>query len=297
MLGAILVAAAVLCLLMALSPRPRRLGPARSGLAFIRSSTLDRPEGPRPRGAMARGLLRRVSDRLGLGARWVTRQELVEAGIDPVAITPEEITTLKLLVGGLALGVCLVAGTAVPSALLLAPLAAWLAFIAPSVLIGRRRARRRAMVMTELPDIVGLLRAFINAQVPLEQALHLISRQVADADPTNILAGELRLALGDYGLGQTIEASLTAMADRLGIEEVRTLVAAISQGKRLGSGMEMILRDQELLVRMAQRNRATAAASQVSTRLMGVLVGVYLPEFVVLVMLPLFWGIMLRAFG
>jgi hypothetical protein len=59
----------------------------------------------------------------------------------------------------------------------------------------------------------------------------------------------------------------------------------------------MILRDQELLVRMAQRNRATAAASQVSTRLMAVLVGVYLPEFIILIMLPLFWGVMLKAFG
>ena len=75
------------------------------------------------------------------------------------------------------------------------------------------------------------------------------------------------------------------------------MVAAIAQGKRLGTGIELILRDQELLVRMAQRNRATAAASQISTRLMGVLVGVYLPEFVILVMLPLFWGVMLRAFG
>ena len=52
-----------------------------------------------------------------------------------------------------------------------------------------------------------------------------------------------------------------------------------------------------MLARMAQRNRATAAASQVSTRLMGVLVGVYLPEFVLLVMLPLFWGVILRAFS
>ncbi|MEA2646653.1 MAG: tight adherence protein [Chloroflexota bacterium] len=297
MLGALLVAGAVVFLLLAVAPRPRRLGPARGGLAFIRSSTLDAPAAPQPRGAVVHTLLRRLAARTGLGARWVTRQQLVEAGIDPEAVTPEEVTTLKALAAVLALAACLLAGAALPGALFLAPLAAWLAFIAPSVVIGRRRARRRAQVLAELPDLVGLLRAFINAQVPLEQALHLISRQVAEADPENILAGELRVALGDYGLGQTIDESLGAMADRLGIEQVRTLVTAIAQGKRLGTGMEMILRDQEMLVRMAQRNRATAAASQVSTRLMGVLVGVYLPEFVVLVMLPLFWGIMLRAFG
>ena len=108
---------------------------------------------------------------------------------------------------------------------------------------------------------------------------------------------QFSLALGDYGLGDTIDASLQRMADRVGVDELRTLVAAIAQGKRLGTGMEVILRDQELLVRMAQRHRAAAAAAQVSTRLMGVLVGVYLPEFVILVMLPLFWGVIVRAFG
>jgi hypothetical protein len=30
---------------------------------------------------------------------------------------------------------------------------------------------------------------------------------------------------------------------------------------------------------------------------MGVLAAVYLPEFVVLIMIPLFWGIIRRAFG
>jgi Flp pilus assembly protein TadB len=103
----------------------------------------------------------------------------------------------------------------------------------------------------------------------LEQALHLVSKQLAEVDPGNLLASELRIALGDYGLGETIETSLGRMADGIGVEEVRTLVTGISQGKRLGAGMEMILRDQELLVRMGQRNRAAAAASQISTRLMG----------------------------
>ncbi|MHB8736999.1 MAG: hypothetical protein ACYC9D_00190 [Candidatus Dormibacteria bacterium] len=53
----------------------------------------------------------------------------------------------------------------------------------------------------------------------------------------------------------------------------------------------------EMLARLNQKNRAVAAASQVSTRLMGVLVGVYLPQFLCLVMIPLFWGIIIRAFG
>jgi len=57
------------------------------------------------------------------------------------------------------------------------------------------------------------------------------------------------------------------------------------------------LRDQELMARMNQQNRSTAQAASVSTKLLAVLGGIYLPEFVILIMVPLFWGIMQRAFG
>jgi Flp pilus assembly protein TadB len=297
LLGALLFAGAVFSFLVAVAPRTARFGAAPRGLEFIRNSTLDQAPPSPADVAFVHALLRRVTARMGVRARGVSAQDLVEAGIDPELFTPAEVTTLKLLLGAAVVATCVALGSMIPGLLVLAPAAAWLAFVAPSLYISRRRRRRRAEVLAELPDIVGLLRAFTNAHVPLEQALHLVSRQLAEADPGNVLAAELRVALGDYGLGETIQTSLSRMADRLGVEEVRTLVTGIAQGKRLGAGTEMILRDQELLVRMAQRNRATASASQISTRLMGVLVGVYLPEFVILVMIPLFWGVMLRAFG
>lgn len=297
LLGAVLCAAAVFSLLVAVVPRPASLPWARHGLDFIRDSTRDRPPPESDDLALLHRFLRRLTARLNLRPRGISVQDLVEAGIDPTGFTPAEVTTLKLACGLAAAATVAVLSSVVPGFLVLTPVTAWFAYFAPSAYLGRRRARRRGTILSELPDIVGLLRAFTNAEVPLEQALHLVSRQLAAADAGNILASELRLALRDYGLGETIEASLVRMADRVGVDEVRTLVTGIAQGKRLGAGMEVILRDQELLVRMAQRNRATAAASQVSTRLMAVLVGVYLPEFVILVMVPLFWGVMLRAFG
>ena len=297
MLGPFLMTAAVFCLLSAVAPRPMGARARRRGLDLIRASTVDAPATGSPARSVPLLALRALTARLGVRGTWVRREELIEAGIDPEVLSPAEVVTLKLLLGAGGLALAIVLSAAVPGLLLLAPAGAWLGFILPSLCLGQLRARRRGRVLAELPDIVGLLRAFLGAQVPLEQALHLISAQLAEGDPGNVLAAELRLALGDYGLGRTIEESLTRMAERVGVEELKTVVGAIAQGKRLGSGMETILRDQELLARMAQRNRATAAASQVSTRLMAVLVGVYLPEFVVLVMIPLFWGVMLRAFG
>jgi Flp pilus assembly protein TadB len=177
---------------------------------------------------VAHALLQRFAERVGLGPRWVSSQEMVEAGIDPEAFTPAEASALKLLLAAVAVAVSLVAATALPGMLVVAPVMGWAAFVAPSVFLGRRRARRRALVLAELPDLVGLLRAFTNAQVPLEQALHLVSAQIREADQGNILAAELGQALGAYGLGETIGASLQRMADRVGVDELRTVVARIA---------------------------------------------------------------------
>ncbi len=301
--GAVAVATAAFGLLYAvfgLGSR-RRLVAAR----LIRASTLSPHEyrlyEDSRRGAYARllrPLLLLLADRLRLKALSIAPEDLIRAGVDPEQVSPLEIAAMKAFFAVAAGVVSVTVAVAVPAALLLAPAAAWLGFIAPNLYLQACRRARRRQLERELPDFVGLLKAFVNAHVPLEHALNLISAQLArDTADRHLLAHELRQALGRYGLGLTIDEALEAMADRLGVDDLTLLVSAVTQGKRLGTGMDQLLRDQELLVRMNQRNRATAEASRVSTKLMGVLVGVYLPQFVILIMIPLFWGIIQRAFG
>jgi tight adherence protein C len=228
----------------------------------------------------------------------VDRLFLVQAGVDPERLDGLELRALKLGAGLLAAAAIFVLGLAAPTLLVLLPLAAWCGYVGPTWYLAARRRARQDQIRRELPDLVGVLRSFIAAGVPLERALHLISGQAAEAayEP-NLLGTEVKVALGRYGLGATIEQALDDLTQRVGVDEVSLFVSAVTQGRRLGTGMDQLLRDQEVLVRMAQRNRATAEASRVSTKLMGVLAAVYLPEFVVLIMIPLFWGIIRRAFG
>ncbi len=179
-------------------------------------------------------------------------------------------------------------------ALALVPLFVWVGYIAPARYLAQRRRRRQGSIQRELPQFVSMVRAFIVAGMPLERALHVLS---ANTQPDSILRQEIRLALGRYGLGSSIEQSLLEIGPRTGIDDVATLVGALAQCKRIGGGLEPTLRDQELMARMNQQNRSTAQAASVGTKLLAVLGGIYLPEFVILIMVPLFWGIMQRAFG
>jgi tight adherence protein C len=245
---------------------------------------------------LAQPLLHRLAVRAN--ARWagMTADDIRRAGLDPEVVTVEDMVAIKLLGAMLGAALVLVLSVALPGMLVLMPAFAFAGFIAPSVVIRRRRNARRNQMLRELPDLVALLKAFVTSGTTLEQALHLISTQQS-AGGENLLAEEVRHALSDYGLGVNLEEALTLMAERTGVEELEMLAAALAQGKRQGAGMERILRDQESVVRLAQRNRTTAEASRVGTRLVGVLVAVYLPEFMVLIMVPLFYGIFLRAFS
>ena len=219
---------------------------------------------------------------------------LIQAGIDPDRVDGVELRVVRLmsgLVGGLI--ACLVAMLA-SGVLALVPLFVWAGYIAPTRYLAQRRRRRQSAIQRELPQLVSVVRAFTVAGMPLERALHVLS---ANTQPDSVLRQEIRLALGRYGLGSSIEQALLEIGPRTGIDDVATLVGALAQCKRIGGGLEPTLRDQELMARMNQQNRSTAQAASVSTKLLAVLGGIYLPEFVILIMVPLFWGIMQRAFG
>ena len=300
MLASLCAIAAVLCLAAALPARRRRALP----VELARLSAMDAREAAQHRDAqrppwerMLQPAVAIVATRLRPAWAGLGDDDLRRAGFDVDRFGVAELLTVKVLGGiaGLAAGLALTA--LAPGAAILLPGLAFGGFVAPSVVVTRRRAARQARMLRELPDLVSLLKAFVGTGIPLEQALHLISAQLGGASQANLLAAEVRRALSDYGLGMSIEEALHAMGERTGVPELEMLAAALSQAKRQGAGMERVLRDQETIARMQQRNRALAAASRVSTRLVGVLVMVYLPEFLVLILAPLFYGIFLRAFG
>ena len=219
---------------------------------------------------------------------------LVQAGLDPQQVDGVEFRMIRLLGALAGAAIAGLLAVLVSGSFALIPLFGWAGYIAPARILATRRHRRQAALHRELPELVSMIRAFTTAGMPLERTLHVLS---ANLQGDCGLRGEIRLALGRYGLGLSIEQALQEIGPRTGLDDVTTLVAALAQSKRIGTGLEATLRDQELMIRMNQRNRATAQAAAVSTKLLAVLGGIYLPEFVVLIMIPLFWGIMQRAFG
>lgn len=298
-LGAFCLALACFTALQAIA-RPRA-GSRPGGTALIKASTLSPVEWrlhQRGRESWYQRWLRPLAllwgNRLHLRPARIDPLYLIQAGMEPDQIDGLELRAIRLMC---ALGFGLIAGVAavlVSGAFVLVPLCVWCGYIAPARYLARRRRRRQDAVHRELPELVSMIRAFTSAGMPLERALHLLS-SAATAD--SVLRNEIRLALGRYGLGLGIEQALQEIGPRTGTDDISMFVTSLAQAKRMGTGLEQTLRDQEMLVRLNQRNRSTAEAARVGTKLLAVLAGVYLPEFAILIMVPLFWGIMQRAFG
>ena len=218
---------------------------------------------------------------------------LTQAGLASDQLDATELRTIRLMAaaGGAAVGVLV---GAIVGLFAIVPLLAWIGWVAPLRVLAGRRNRRQASVLSELPQFVSMVRAFLACGMSLEQTLHILTQHKPTTSP---LTEEIRHALAQYGLGVSIECALDQVGPRTGVDDLQMFVTALNQNKRAGSGLDTVLRDLELMIRMNQRNRVTAQAASVSTKLLGVLAGVYLPEFAILIIIPLFWGIMQRAFG
>jgi Flp pilus assembly protein TadB len=219
---------------------------------------------------------------------------LIQAGLEPDQIDGVELRVLRLMSASAGALVAGLLAILLSGAFMLVPLFAWAGYVAPARYLAGRRRKRQDALQRELPQLISIVRAFTLAGMPLERTLHVLS---ANSQPDSLLRSEIQRALGRYGLGLTIEQALEEVGTRTGVDDIAMFVSAVAQSKRIGGDLDTTLRDQELMVRMNQRNRSTAQAAAVGTKLLAVLGGIYLPEFVILIVVPLFWGIMQRAFG
>jgi Flp pilus assembly protein TadB len=219
---------------------------------------------------------------------------LIQAGLEPDQLDGVELRVIRLMSAAAGTLLAALLAMLLSGAVMLIPLFAWAGYVTPARYLAGRRRRRQEALQRELPQLISILRAFTLAGMPLERTLHILS---ANNQSRSLLRHEIQRALGRYGLGLTIEQALEEIGTRTGVDDVAMFVSAIAQSKRIGSDLDATLRDQELMVRMNERNRSTAQAAAVGTKLLAVLGGIYLPEFVILIVVPLFWGIMQRAFG
>lgn len=181
-------------------------------------------------------------------------------------------------------GVLLVAGLP-----LLAPVAGYLAYVAPGLIADRRAARDLRDAQQALVVAVEWLDALVASGRPAEVAVLAVARE---GTGSTLLDATLRAASASARLGAPVFRVLALEARAAGLASLAGVADALERSMDLGQGSRAALRDARDGLRHEERARAIDGASRVDAKLMLVLVLCYLPALMLLVLVPLFVGLL-----
>jgi tight adherence protein C len=102
----------------------------------------------------------------------------------------------------------------------------------------------------------------------------------------NALTREFRRAVAEMRVGISRDEALARMADRTGVQELRSFVAILVQSNRLGVSIAQVLHTQAAEMRTKRRQRAEELARQASVKMVFPLVFLIFPAMFIVILGP-----------
>ncbi len=159
-----------------------------------------------------------------------------------------------------------------------------LGYVAPSMYIDRRIARRRNQHRSGFPDFMDLLVVCADSGLSMEAALERIGRELGESYPS--LCTNIHMANLEIRAGRTMTDALEHLADRLGLEEARAFSTLIQQSAELGSSITDALRVYSDDMRHKRLSRAEEKAYSLPAKLAIPMMVCIFPVLFVVILLP-----------
>jgi len=149
----------------------------------------------------------------------------------------------------------------------------------------RSIARNRQEAITDaLPDALDLLTVCVEAGLGINSAFLRIAEEFRLSSPT--LSEEFDVVNREMVAGKPRMEALRALADRTGVEDVKSLVAMLIQTERLGTSLAQSLRVHSDSLRVRRRQRAEEAAAKTTIKLVFPLVFLLFPALFIVILGP-----------
>jgi len=178
-----------------------------------------------------------------------------------------------------AIQICTLAGfpalVAVACALLARPFSSTVLYILFAFVIGfflpryalRRMIRsRQQLVRWGLADALDLMVISIEAGLGLNAAMVKVSTELRDVHPD--ISDEFEMANLEMRVGRDREEALRNLAERTGVDDLRSLVAMLIQTDRFGTSIARAIRAFSDSLRTKRRQRAEQAAQKAAVKLL-----------------------------
>jgi tight adherence protein C len=156
-----------------------------------------------------------------------------------------------------------------------------LGFYFPQLWLGSKIARRQKGIRKAMPDALDLLTICVEAGLGFDAAMAKVSEKWET---------ELSLAFArviqEVQLGKLRREALRDMAERIGIAEMTSFVAAIIQSEQLGVSMAKVLHIQADQMRMKRRQLAEEEAHKAPLKMLIPMALLIFPSLMIVLMTP-----------
>lgn len=187
-----------------------------------------------------------------------------------------------VLLGGLIFVISLFSKTfSLPIKILLVVVFTVLGYFLPDLLLKSRTDSRQKQIRKAMPDALDLLTICVEAGLGFDAAMAKVHEKW-----DNELAMAFGRVIREIQLGKLRRDALRDMAERLGIAEMTSFVAAVVQSEMLGVSMAKVLRIQSDQMRVRRRQYAEEQAHQAPIKMifpMGLLI---FPSLMIVLLTP-----------
>lgn len=207
---------------------------------------------------------------LPMGNRSWTRQKLIQAGYAQPRYA-------KLFVGSQLLFASVLFGFFMVYTLLFGRIGGLLGIVValvfggvgyslPLLWLTTKAKKRQKAIQKCIADFLDLLVICVEAGLGLDSALQRIADLPVDAASPE-LKRELRRYSMDLGLGKTRKQALTDLAQRVGLDDLSSVIHALNQAYEMGTGVTQTLRVQSEMLRVKRIQRAEEQANKIPVKM------------------------------
>ena len=162
-----------------------------------------------------------------------------------------------------------------------------LGFAFPQLWLQSKINSRQGEIRKAMPDALDLLTICVEAGLGFDAAMAKVSEKWE-----NHLSLGFARAIREVQLGKTRREALRVMAERMGIPEMTSFVAAVIQSEMLGVSLAKVLRIQSDQMRLKRRQRAEEAAHKAPIKMLVPMALLIFPSIMIILMVPALFQIM-----
>lgn len=167
-----------------------------------------------------------------------------------------------------------------------------LGFYLPELWLSGRISRRQHEIRNSMPDALDLLTICVEAGLGFDAAMAKVYDKW-----DNELAKEFGRAIREIQLGKLRREALRDMADRMGVPEMSSFVAAVIQSEQLGVSIAKVLRIQSDQMRIKRRQIAEEKAHKAPIKMLIPMAILIFPSICIVLMTPAMLMLLRSALG